>query len=166
MDALSTARVSWDQVWMAVADTVAHRSKCSRRWAGCALVSADQKICATGFNGAPSGWPDGDHDTRCREFCPRATADGPPAADYEDCVALHAEINALMFSDRSERAGGTAYVTTTPCFSCAKALSNSGLARVVCVIDYQADAHRKPSRSVMFMKESGLEVVIKMPYDT
>jgi deoxycytidylate deaminase len=51
--------------------------------------------------------------------------------NYEDCPALHAEANALSRSNHMHRAGGTIYVTSDVCFSCAKLIANSGIKHVV-----------------------------------
>lgn len=150
-------RPSWDETWMAVADVVARRSLCSRRKAGCVLVGFDQKINATGYNGPPHGYPL-PAEVSCDQWCPRATSGGSTNR-YDDCPAAHSEINALMFSDRTTREGGTAYITSCPCLPCAKALANSGLARVVCRIGPE-DAVRDPETTIRFLRTSGLEVTV------
>lgn len=53
------------------------------------------------------------------------------SSNYEDCPALHAEANALSRSNHMHRAGGTIYVTSDVCYSCAKLIANSGIKRVV-----------------------------------
>lgn len=61
--------------------------------------------------------------------------------DYSDCPSLHAEVNALLTSDRSARTGGTIYVTGELCYACAKMIANSGLGCVVVLrndLDYLA----------------------------
>jgi deoxycytidylate deaminase len=54
-----------------------------------------------------------------------------PSPRYDDCPSLHAEANALLSAERSERLGGTIYVTSAICFGCAKLIANSGLVSVV-----------------------------------
>lgn len=142
-----------------MARTMSRRSRCSRAQVGAVIVSAANRVVATGYNGPPSGYRV--EDGPCGNWCQRGEL-GPTsetATSYEDCPALHAELNALMHSSRSDRNGGTIFVTGHLCLSCAKAVANSGLRRVV-IIDGgdPAQGHRKPYRSMAFLKRCGLEV--------
>lgn len=79
---------------------------------------------------------------------------------YDDCMSLHAEQNALMFSDRRLRVDGTIYVTSHVCFGCAKLVANSGLSTVAVPADTTLEAaHRKPERSYEFLESCGIEVI-------
>lgn len=149
-------RPSWDDTWMAVADAVGARSKCSRRKAGCVLVSRDNKVVGTGYNGPPATWPA--PDSPCNLWCERATSGGT-TNNYDDCPSIHSEPNALMHSDRRDREGGTAYVTSCPCLTCAKNLANSGIVRVVFRIGPE-DAVRDPDSTITFFRRAGLEVTL------
>jgi deoxycytidylate deaminase len=78
------------------------------------------------------------------------------------CPTLHAEANALSVCDRSQREGGTIYVTSAPCFSCAKLITNSGLTRVV-----YRDSERGRDRTrgsevnpLKFMHDAGIKVMM------
>ncbi|AUS02008.1 zinc-binding cytidine and deoxycytidylate deaminase [Vibrio phage 3.058.O._10N.286.46.B8] len=53
------------------------------------------------------------------------------AAEHE----IHAEMNVLLSSDRSDYFGGTLYVTHKPCKRCAPIIAASGLIEVVYSID-------------------------------
>lgn len=53
----------------------------------------------------------------------------PAYSDYSNCISNHAEVNALLYADRSKIEGGTMYITDAPCVGCLKVLANSGLAR-------------------------------------
>ena len=119
-----------DLHWLKVAGTIAEQSKCDKRGIG-AVVLKDGRVASTGYNGAPAGFPD--HGTQsCKEFCP-AAMNGQRAScnDFENCVAVHAEINALLFTNRDDLRGATIYVPYSICLSCAKAIANSGIVRVV-----------------------------------
>jgi deoxycytidylate deaminase len=63
--------------------------------------------------------------------CPRATSDAPQGHDYGECIAIHAEANALLFSSPEERSGASLFCTGAPCFGCAKLIANSGVTEVV-----------------------------------
>ena len=118
-------RQSWDDYFLGLASAASTRATCSRRKHGAVIVK-NKRIVSTGYNGAPSGYP------HCDEgYCPRATSDAAQGHDYESCIAIHAEANALLFSSPEEREGATLYCTGAPCFGCAKLISNSGITEVV-----------------------------------
>lgn len=118
-------RVSWDEYFLQLAETTSTRATCSRRRHGAVLVSG-RRIVATGYNGGPSGFP------HCEEgACPRAASEASHGHDYERCIAIHAEANALLFSAPEERDGASLYCTGAPCFQCAKLIANSGVSEVV-----------------------------------
>jgi dCMP deaminase len=104
-----------------------------RRRGGGGLVHA-RRIIAPGNTGAARGRPD------CLEgACPRGllSYDEVPAfSDYDVpgtpgfCVAIHAEVNALLFATRDTK-GATAYITDQPCPGCRKALAAAGIQRAV-----------------------------------
>jgi dCMP deaminase len=118
-------RASWDEYFLELARATATRATCIRRKHGAVIVQ-NRRIVATGYNGGPSGYP------HCDEgACPRATSEAPQGQDYERCIAIHAEANALLYSSPEERDGATLYCTGAPCFGCAKLLANAGIVEVV-----------------------------------
>lgn len=117
-------RPDWDTYFLGVARAVSERSDCERDKVGAVVVGADRRIRSTGYNGAPSGKPG------CGS-CPRRESTSPPGSCYSNCVAIHAELNALLFCDRQDLPGSTLYVTREPCYSCSKAIQAAGVARVV-----------------------------------
>lgn len=124
----------WDDYFLGIATAVAARAKCRRRRVGAVLVSDDRRIIATGYNGAAPGRPD------CLDgACPRGQLDYdqvPGLGDYDRpgtpgfCIAIHAEVNALLFATRDTK-GSTAYITDEPCPGCRKALAAAGIVRAV-----------------------------------
>jgi dCMP deaminase len=64
----------------------------------------------------------------CTEYACPGTLDG--VGDFERCEAVHAEINALLQCPNLTIAD-TIYVSVTPCFSCAKAICNTPIRRIV-----------------------------------
>lgn len=79
---------------------------------------------------------------------------------YDDCPSLHAEANALSVGDRSQREGGTIYVTSAICYGCAKLIANSGLKRVVVIDNDKLVEHRNSDRSYELLRRCGLIVDI------
>lgn len=118
---------SFDSYFMGIAYAVSTRADCERRKVG-AVVVKDRRIRATGYNGAPAG------DPGC-ESCPRRTSDVDPGSSYDtgpgQCVAVHAEANALLYCNREDLVGATLYLTTDPCDGCLKLIKASGISRVV-----------------------------------
>lgn len=123
----------WDDYFLGIATAVAARAKCTRRRVGAVLV-IDHRIIATGYNGAAPGQPD------CLVgACPRGSLSYdqvPGLGDYDRpgtpgfCIAIHAEVNALLFATRDTK-GATAYITDPPCPGCRKALAAAGIVRAV-----------------------------------
>ena len=153
---MTLVRPSWDKVWMEMADAISKRSRCSRAQIGAVVVSKDQRISSTGYNGpAASLEVEGD----CINWCPRAQGLTTLDNTYDACPSIHSEANALLYVDRSRVEGGTIYITDVACLQCAKLVSNSGVARVVMRVSSTA-AHRKPEATIEYLKKCNLEVTI------
>jgi dCMP deaminase len=121
----SSTRQSWDEYFLDLARAASTRATCSRRKHG-AIIVKGRRIVATGYNGAPSGYP------HCSDgACPRAGSTIPQGHDYSECIAIHAEANALLFCGPDDRDHATLYCTGAPCFGCAKLIANSGVTEVV-----------------------------------
>jgi dCMP deaminase len=120
-------RPDWDTYFLDIAKTVSKRAACTRSHVGAVLVK-DNRIVSTGYNGAPAG------EIHCIDGgCPRGRLsyeELPANAEYNNCIALHAEINCLAYA-RDEARGGTMYITRAPCDWCAKVLQAFGVTRVV-----------------------------------
>lgn len=83
-------RPSWRETFMAVARTMAARSTCLRRRVGAVLV-IDNRLIATGYNGAPKGLP------HCREVgCLRDKLGVNSGERHEICRGVHAEENCII----------------------------------------------------------------------
>lgn len=116
-------RPDWNEYFLAIAGVVSSRSSCTRDKVG-AVVVKDRRIRATGYNDAPAKKPD------C-STCPRATSGVAPGSSYDNCVAVHAEANALLYCDREDLIGATLYVTRSPCYACSKLIEAAGITDVV-----------------------------------
>lgn len=124
-------RMDRDQLGLLLAHAWSTRGTCARRRVGCVLMDADGRQLSAGYNGPSSGLP------HCvDEPCPGAAyASG---VGLDDCVAVHAEQNAIAFCG-DVRLIHTAYVTVSPCVSCVKLLLNTGCMRVVFAAPYAHD---------------------------
>lgn len=137
-------RADWDQTWRDVAEAVSRRSACVKRQVGAVIVSADNTQHWVGYNGPPARLPEAigarwahRAGQGCSSYCPQAVSLQMPTEEtvslsWPGCVAVHAEVNALIKSDPSKRQGGVMYVTAAPCWKCALAIANSGVAVLVC----------------------------------
>lgn len=133
-------RISKEEYYLAIAKAVAKRSTCIRRQYGCVIVNNDE-IVATGYNGAPRGLEN------CCDtgYCFRDKNNIPHGTMYEECVAVHAEQNAIISASRAEMLGATAYLAgfekhgneyvelnkVAPCKICERLLRNAGIEKVI-----------------------------------
>lgn len=120
----------WDKRFMDMVKLIAEWSSCYQhnRKIG-AIIVKDKRILATGYNGAPAGYPS------CveRGECIRRKRDIPSGTKQEYCYAIHAEQNAIVQAAKLGVSidGATLYCTHQPCVICAKLIVNSGIIRVV-----------------------------------
>lgn len=126
-------RLSWDDFGMAVAQAMAMRADCRRMKVGAVILSSDHRLLGGGYNGSPAG-----EGSCLAGECPRgllSMEEVAPLSNYDSgpglCHALHAEQNALLYSDFTARQGGTLYSTYQPCPTCFKLIRGSGLSRAV-----------------------------------
>lgn len=126
-------------------------STCGKRQYMAVILDSHGHLIGTGYNGGPKGM------THCNEGgCPRLSEGSNSGSIYDNCIAIHAEANALLHSDYTARAtGGTMIVNGTCCFDCAKLIANSGIKRLV----YIPDAEYELKRVLDFMLETGIEAV-------
>lgn len=122
-------RPGWDTYFLGIADAVSARADCRRARHGCVIVK-DHRIVATGYNGSPSGGA-----SCLAGECPRGLLTAEECAhrsgDYSNCIALHAEQNAIAYASRRDTLDATAYITGPPCDMCGKLLQAAGIAKVV-----------------------------------
>ena len=132
-------RISKENYYLDIAETVIGRATCLRRCYGAIIVKNDE-IIATGYNGAPRG--------RCNCVdigrCNRAELNIPQGQRYELCRSVHAEANAIISAARRDMVGGTLYLAgknaatgellhdTSSCSMCRRLIINAGLAKVIC----------------------------------
>ena len=131
-------RISKENYYLDIAETVLERSTCARKHYGAIIVRNDE-IIATGYNGAPRGR------INCTDlgYCLRQKLGIPSGQRYELCRSVHAEANAIISAARKETLGGTLYLVgrdaetgalhpdPQPCAMCRKLILNAGLSKVV-----------------------------------
>jgi dCMP deaminase len=120
-------RASWDEYFMSIAQVVATRSTCPRKYVG-AVIVRNRTILSTGYNGSIRGMP----------HC----SDVGHMMEEGHCVAtIHAEANAIIQAAKNGVVieGATNYVTASPCWQCFKQLANAGIVRI-CYGEFYRDA--------------------------
>ena len=136
-----THRVSWEHYFMQIAEQVATRSTCERKFVG-AVIVRDKMILSTGYNGSIRGLP------HCEEA-------GHEMENGHCIRTVHAEANAIVQAARNGVAIENAdiYVTASPCYYCFKLIANAGIKRVY-YKDFYRDEH-----ILKHAKEAGIELI-------
>ncbi len=111
--------ISWDEYFMGVAKLAAHRSKDPSTQVGACIVSPENIIISTGYNGMPKGCSDDEFPW------------GRDGAETKYPFVVHAELNAILNANGRDLRGSRVYVALFPCNECAKAIIQSGVKEVV-----------------------------------
>ena len=152
-----TERPDWDETWLAVAAVIARRSLCEKSRVGAVVVTRDQRLNSTGYNGPPRGLR---VEGPCSGWCPHAMGQAPAGAPSSlACASVHAEMNALLRADATLVEGGSLYCTRVPCMACARSVANSGLSRVVCSASRDDDPSRA-AKVLAYLGDCGLETFL------
>ena len=131
-------RISKENYYLDIAETVLERATCLRRVYGAIIVKNDE-IISTGYNGAPRGRKN------CVDmgFCTREAMQVPRGQRYELCRSVHAEANAIISASRRDMVGSTLYLVgrdgqtgvllgdATSCAMCRRQVINAGIQRVI-----------------------------------
>lgn len=128
-------RISKDEYYLAIAAAVSVRSTCLRRQYGAVIVKND-RIVSAGYNGSARG------EVNCCDTgeCWREAHNIPHGEQYEKCVAVHAENNAIIQCNPQDLVGATLYlvgfengkeIKAIPCCMCRRAIINAQIGKVV-----------------------------------
>lgn len=120
--------INWDEYFMGIALLAAQRSKDPNTQVGACIVSNDNVIISTGYNGMPKGCSDDEYPWE-RE-----------GTDTKYPYVVHAELNAILNSGGRDLRGSKLYVTLFPCNECAKAIIQSGVKEFYYLSDKYADS--------------------------
>lgn len=130
--------ISWDEYFMGVALLAARRSKDPSTQVGACIVSQDNIIISTGYNGLPNGCSD-DEFSWARE-----------GEQTKYPYVVHAELNAILNSNGRDLRGSRIYVALFPCNECAKAIIQSGIRQVIYLSDkYDGTAANVASKRML-----------------
>ena len=150
MASVKDDRPSWDEYFMEIADVVAKRSNCVSRKVG-AVITVDNQIVATGYNGAPKGL----HHCVDAGGCLRKLNKIESGTRQEVCRAAHAEQNAIISAAVKGVSvkGGTLYTNTYPCSICTRMIINAEIKKIVYDSDYSDPLAKE------MLDESGIKVL-------
>ena len=123
-----TDYISWDEYFMGIAMLAAKRSKDPSTQVGACIVSQDNIIISTGYNGMPKGCSDDEFPW------------GREGDDTKYPYVVHAELNAILNANGRDLRGSRVYVALFPCNECAKAIIQSGGKEVVYLSDKYKDS--------------------------
>ena len=124
-----TDYISWDEYFMGIAMRAARRSKDPNTQVGACIVSPDNIIISTGYNGMPKG---------CSDDVFPWDRDGQQDMTKYPYV-VHAELNAILNANGRDLRGSRIYVALFPCNECAKAIIQSGVKEVLYLSDKYKD---------------------------
>ena len=130
MDKDKPFRLSRDDYFMQIAETVAKRGTCTRASVGCVLVDVQaNKIAATGYSGSLKG------SAHC--------LDRGCLMHNGHCIrTLHAETNAVLQLER-RYSDLYCYTTSQPCINCFKLLLGANVKKIYYIIPYADEARDK-----------------------
>lgn len=137
LDVQALLRPSFQEIYLKLAQILAHRSTCRRLRVGTVITSTDfRKVLAVGYNGNATGLPN---------RCDRDEAG--------NCGCLHSEENAVINCDAPRSVEKVVFVTHLPCVQCAKRLINLGNVRKI----YYDNDYRVRD-SIDLLRSVGIEV--------
>jgi len=171
--------MKFDKVLLETAKLWAEMSSCKRLKVG-AVVSKNNRIISTGYNGTTAGsdnccedtfylCPECDKSNENKEFFTHTKVNGSYFCPYcgnkvepekikkitkTNDLTIHAEQNALIFCAKEGLAtnGCDIFVTHSPCMQCAKLIAQAGIKRVIYHFDY------RDSCGIDFLRGLGIEV--------
>jgi len=111
----------WDERFLELAKLVGSWSKDPSTQVGAVIVDDNKRIVSIGFNGFPQGVEDSEERLFDR--------------DKKYDIIVHAEANALMFANKSVEECTLYIWPFQPCSRCAGLIIQSGIKRVVSVIN-------------------------------
>ena len=130
--------ITWDDYIMGVAMLAARRSKDPNTQVGACIVSPDNIIISTGYNGLPNGCSDDEY---------------PWEREGEETkypYVVHAELNAILNANGRDLRGSRLYVALFPCNECAKAIIQAGVKEVLYLSDkYASTAATRASNRML-----------------
>lgn len=136
--------LTWDEYFMSIAKLTSGRSKDPSTQVGACIVSNDNRVLSTGYNGTPNNFDDDDF--------PWARTGKPLETKY--MYVCHAESNAIdnFRGYKKEFEGARLYVDLFPCNECAKKIIQNGIKEVIYLSDKYKDTDSTKAAKILFDK--------------
>jgi dCMP deaminase len=134
----------WDERFIELAKLVGSWSKDPSTQVGAVIVDDDNRIISIGFNGFPKGVVDSQEKLLDRE------------QKYD--IIVHAEANALMFANKSVKDCTLYTWPFQPCSKCAGLIIQSGIKRVVSVVQNDQRWKKNFEVSSELFREAGISL--------
>lgn len=137
--------------WLKTTQSLAEQhSTCKKKKYGCIILRRDWSVASLGYNGSPPGYPHCEDDA-----CPRAQENSEPGTSYDNCIAVHAEQNALLHA-HDAITGATLVVNGPPCYTCAKLMASARISTLA----HEHDPSYKQFKDIkQFLQNNGIEVI-------
>ena len=135
---------------MGVALLASKRSKDPNTQVGACIVSSDNIIISTGYNGFPYGCSDDEYPWD-RE-----------GTETKYPYVVHAELNAILNSKGRSLEGAKIYVSLFPCNECAKAIIQSGIKEVIYLSD-KYEKNESTAASKRMLNSAGVKMTRLLP---
>ena len=134
--------LSWDEYFMGIAKLTSGRSKDPNTQVGACIVSNDNRVLSTGYNGAPNNFDD--------DSFPWNRTGNPLETKY--MYVCHAEENAIdnFRGYKKEFEGARIYVDLFPCNECAKKIIQNGIKEVIYLSDKYKDTDSTKAAKLLF----------------
>jgi len=135
---------SWNQTFMEMTLTMRKRSKDPKTQVGALIVSEDNRILSSGYNGAPTGFNDDDFPWE---------DNSNNKLNNKHFFVIHAERNAILNyrGNMRDLHNSTCYVTHYPCIECAKEIAQSGVKNIIYYRD-KGDNKTRKITTIIFNK--------------
>lgn len=153
-EVLDNDHLSWDEYFANIALLAALRSKDKNTKVGCVIISKDNKILGSGYNGLPTGINE--------SVFP--TTNDKVHNSYDKtkyAYVTHAELNAILNTSIYDISGSRLYCTLFPCCECAKAILQKGIKEVI----YLSDIHHDDPEYVASRKLFDVAGIVTRKYN-
>ena len=157
------SEMKWIDMFFEMCDVISKKSKDPSTKVGCVIVSNNNSVISTGFNGFPIGVEDSLIDINNGEIKKSKRYERPEKYLW----TAHAEENAIAFAARNgvSTNGATLYVNRMmPCTRCTRLIIQSGIKRVIVLIDVpdETSARWKEDNEIadQMLKEAGVQITI------
>lgn len=122
-------RIDKHEYCMLMAKAASMRSTCMSRKVGAVLCDENYNILSTGYNGSPR------KNINCSDAGVCYRSNSAAGKDLDLCIAVHAEINALIKCHDVDKINSI-FTTTYPCIQCLKAILNTNCKQIFFLQDY------------------------------